>query len=124
MKLFRHPWLKSLTDLLLILLLVTLAARSEARCIPVVAESIAQNGSMKNCADLNANLVGGKSSTPDHHKDGKQVSLCHLGCPIMLPMAAAKDVQPGYLSGTYLLERQPPMNGISNVPQTPPPRSG
>ena len=124
MKLFRHPWLKFLTDLLVVLLLVTLAARSEASCAPVVTDSIVQKGSMKNCADMYADPVGGKSLAPDHDKDGKQMFLCHLGCPVMLTLAAAKDVQPGYLFRTYIQERQPPMIGISNVPQTPPPRFG
>ena len=124
MKLFRHPWLKFLTDLLVVLLMVTLAARSEASCAPVGEESIAQNGSMKNCADMDADLVGGKSSAPDHHTDGEQMSRCHLGCTIMLSMAATTEVEPGYLSGTYEQEREPRMIGISNVPQTPPPRFG
>ena len=124
MKLFRHPWLKSLTDLLCVLLLITLAARSEASCVAVVPETSAQNGSMENCPDFDANLVGGESSTPDHQNHGKQMSLCHLGCPIMLPMAAARDVPPGYLAGTYVREREPRMIGISKVPQTPPPRFG
>ena len=122
MKLFRHPWLKLLTDLVVVLLLVTLAARSEASCAPVVSDSIVQKGSMKSCADMDANSVGGKSSAPDHHKDGEQMSRCHLGCTIMLSMAATKEVDPGYLSGTYEQEREPRMIGISNVPQTPPPR--
>ena len=124
MKLFRHPWLKFLTDLLVVLLLVTLAARSEASCAPVVSDSIVQKGSMQSCADMDANSVGGKSSAPDHHKDGEQMSRCHLGCTIMLSMAATRDVEPGYLSRTYVRERQPPMIGILDIPHTPPPRSG
>lgn len=124
MELFRHPGLKFLTDLLVVLLLVTLAARSEASCAPVVSSSIVQNGSVKNCADMNADSVGGKSSAPDHHKDGEQMSQCHLGCTIMLSMAATTEVEPGYLSGTYEQEREPRMIGILNVPQTPPPRFG
>ena len=122
MKLFRHPWLKFLTDLLVVLLLVTLAARSEASCALVVSDSIVQNGSMKNCADMDADLVGGKSSAPDHHTDGEQMSRCHLGCTIMLSMAVSSDAEPEYLSGTYVQEREPRMIGISNEPQTPPPR--
>ena len=122
MKLFRHPWLKLLTDLVVVLLLVTLAARSEASCAPVVSDSIVQKGSMNNCADMDADSVGGKSSAPDYHNDGEQMSRCHLGCTIMLSMAATKEVDPGYLSGTYEQEREPRMIGISNVPQTPPPR--
>ena len=122
MKLFLHPWLKFLTDLLVVLLLVTLAARSEASCAPVVSNSIVQNGSMKNCADMNADSVGEKSSATDHHKDGEQMSRCHLGCTIMLSMSASSDAEPGYLSGTSAQEREARMIGISNVPQTPPPR--
>ena len=124
MKLFRHPSLKSLTDFLFVLLLVTLAARSEASCAPVVPVTTSQIESMKNCPDSDANLVDGQSSTPDHQRHGKQISLCHLGCPIMLSIDAGRDVQPRYLLDTYVRERQPPMIGISNVPQTPPPRSG
>ncbi len=122
MRLFRHPLLKFLKDLLVVLLLVTLAARSEASCAPVVSDFIVQKGSIKNCADMDADLVGGKSSAPDHHKDGEQISRCHLGCTIMLSMAASSDAEPGYLSGTYVREREPRMIGISKVPQTPPPR--
>ena len=124
MKLFRHPSLKSLTDFLFVLLLVTLAARSEASCAPVVSDSIVQKGSMKNCADMDADSVGGKSWKLDHYKDGEQMSRCHLGCTLMLSMAVSKELEPGYLSGTDEQEREPRMIGISNVPQTPPPRFG
>lgn len=122
MKLVRHPWLKSLTDLLCVLLLVTLAARSEASCAPVVSDSIVQKGSMKNCGDMNSDWVGRIIPAPDQNTDRDHMPSCHLGCPVMVTLAATRDVKPVYLSGTYVSEREPRMIGISSVPQTPPPR--
>ena len=122
MILFRLSRLKSLTNLLFMLLLVTLAARTEASCVPVVPENVAQNVLMKNCLEM-ADAVSGKSSSPDHHSDGTQMGLCHLGCPIVSPMDSANG-HSGLFLETYVRRLQHPMIGIVNVPQTPPPRFG
>ena len=123
MKLFRHPLLKSLTDLLIVLLLVTLAARSEASCVHVAQETVVQHGSLKNCEDMSFDSVSGESLAPDHRADGKLMSMCQIGCSIMLPVADAKNQHAGFSFGTYVQERQLPLNGMSNVPQTPPPKN-
>lgn len=115
MKLFRKSRLKFMTNLLVMLLVVTFAARSQANCMTVAPQTVAANGSMEYCTEKTYQTGSGMNSTHNHQPDRNRGSQCNLNCPVMMPIVGASDVQAKAFSATYLLERQPPMTGIPNV---------
>ncbi len=48
--------------------------------------------------------------------------MCHLGCPVLLTPAEAQNGFSGLLSPTYVSELAQLLVGITDIPQTPPPR--
>lgn len=124
MKLFRRPQFKGVTRALLVLLMVTLAGRSEANCFLMTPEPIVQSQVMADCADMDSDAVNSQHPSPLHHSDKEQAGMCHLGCPVLLTFAEAKNGYAGLLSPTYVPESAPVLAGISDIPQTPPPRFG
>lgn len=109
---------------MLALLMITLAGRSEANCLPMAPERVAQSQTMENCADMNAALDGSKHQSPTHHSDENQAGTCHLGCPVLLSASYEKNTDAELFSPTFMREPAPLMVGISDIPLTPPPRFG
>jgi hypothetical protein len=109
---FRRSRFIAVTRALLVLLVITMAGRSEANCSPPVSEP--------NVIDM----VGSLHPSPLDHSDQRQSGMCHLGCPVLLTAAEARSGDAGLLPPTYVAELAPLMVGISDIPQTPPPRFG
>ncbi len=121
---FRRPRFIGFTRAMLVLLMITLAGRSDANCSPMAPESVAQSQTIKNCAEMGAELARPKHSSPTHHSDQNQAGMCHLGCPVLLSAALTKNSDAGLFSPTYMREPAALMVGISDIPLTPPPRFG
>lgn len=124
MTLFRHPRLISFTNLALALLMIMVAARSDASCISSVPGPAASSQTMENCTGMNADPVGSALPGQTHHSDENPPGICHLGCPIVLTVAETKNGHQRIYSPRYLREQQPMMVGMDAIPQTPPPRFG
>ena len=124
MNLFRRPRFMVFTNALLALLMITPAARSEANCFTVVLDTAAPSHMMENCTDMDANPVDLAEPAQPHHPDGKKASICHLGCPVLVSAAIARNSHAQIFLPTFLPELAPLMVGISDIPQTPPPRIG
>ena len=110
--------------MLLLMMVVTLAGRSEANCFPAATEPVTQSEMMQDCADMESGPVGSQHPEPLRHSDAAPLGMCHLGCPILLMWAEAGHRDTGLLSPSYVLEFEPVLAGISDIPQTPPPRFG
>ena len=121
---FRRPRFMVFTNALLALLMIMLAGRSEANCFPVVPDTAAPSHMMENCPDMDADPADLADPAQPHHSDGKQGGICHLGCPVLAIAAIAKNSHAQIYSPTYLPELAQLMVGISDIPQTPPPRIG
>lgn len=114
----------SVRIVLLLLMIATLAGRSEANCFPMASEPATQSEMMQDCADMAIGPVGSRHPEPLHHSDGAPLGMCHLGCPVLLMAAEEAHSDTGLLSPSYALEFEPMLVGISDIPQTPPPRFG
>lgn len=112
------------TYALLALIMITLAGRSEANCFTMKPEPISQSQMMADCADMDGDTVDPQHSSPTRDLNEGQTGLCHLGCPMLLTAAEAKNVYAGLLSPTYVPELAPIPVGVIDIPQTPPPRFG
>ena len=110
--------------MLLLMMVVTLAGRSEANCFPAATEPATQSEMMQDCADMESGPVGSQHPEPLRHSDAAPLGMCHLGCPILLMWAEAGHRDTGLLSPSYVLEFEPVLAGINDIPQTPPPRFG
>ncbi len=105
-------------------MVVTLAGRSEANCFPMASEPATQSEMMQDCTDMESGPVGSPHPEPLHHSDGAPLGMCHLGCPVLLMAAEAGHSDTGLLPPSYVLEFELALVGISDIPQTPPPRFG
>lgn len=105
-------------------MVVTLAGRSEANCFPIGSEPITQSEIMPDCADMESGPVDPQHPEPLHHTDGGHFGMCHLGCAVLLAAAETSNNVTGLLSPSYILEFEPALVGINDIPQTPPPRFG
>ena len=110
--------------MLLLMMVVTLAGRSEANCFPMASEPVTQSRMMPDCADMESGPVGSQHPEPLRHSDAAPMGMCHLGCPILLMVTETGHGDTGLLSPSYVLEFEPVLAGISDIPQTPPPRFG
>jgi hypothetical protein len=110
--------------LLLLLMVVTMAGRSEANCFPMASEPATQSELMPDCADMESGLDDPETHQPLHHSDRAPSGMCHLGCPAMLIAAEMGHSDTELLSPSFILEFQPVLVGINDIPQTPPPRFG
>ena len=110
--------------MLLLMMVATLAGRSEANCFPMAPEPVTQSEMMPDCADMESGPVGSQHPEPLHHSDAAPLGMCHLGCPVLLMVAETGHSDTGLLSPSYMLEFEPVLVGISDIPQTPPPRLG
>lgn len=124
MVMLRHSRFIAVTRALLVLLVITMAGRSEANCSPLVSEPNVQSQIMAGCTDMDIDMVGSLHPSPLDHSDQRQPGMCHLGCPVLLTAAEARSGDAGLLPPTYVAELAPLMVGISDIPQTPPPRFG
>jgi hypothetical protein len=109
---------------LLLLMLVTLAERSEANCFPMVSELVTQSEMMPDCADMESGQDDPQHPEPLHHSDRALPGMCHLGCPALLMAAEIGRSDTRLLSPSFIREFEPVLLGISDIPQTPPPRFG
>ena len=107
---------------MLLLMVVTLAGRSEANCFPMASEPITQSEMMPDCADMESGPVDPQHPEPLHHTDGGPLGMCHLGCPVLLAAAETSNSDTGLLSPSYVLEFELTLVGINEIPQIPPPR--
>ena len=110
--------------MLLLMMVVTLAGRSEANCFPAATESVTQSEMMQDCADMESGPAGSQNPEPLRHSDAATMGICHLGCPVLLMVDETGHSDTGLLSPSYILEFEPVLAGISDIPQTPPPRFG
>ena len=122
MMFFRHSSFMTFTNVLLALVMVVSAMRSEASCFSKAPDTVAQNQTMQNCSDTNAGPVSSKHPSQTEHSDEVFAGLCRLGCPVSLMTNDARFNQDVRYSPTYLSELSPLMVGIMVLPQTPPPR--
>ncbi len=120
----RSRFIISARIVLLLMMVVTLAGRSEANCFPISSEPVTQSKTMPDCADMKFDPVSAQRPEPMHHSDTAPSGMCHLGCPVMLMAAETRQSDTGLLSQTYILEFEPALAGLSDIPQTPPPRFG
>jgi hypothetical protein len=109
---------------LLLLMVVTLAGRSEANCFPMASDLVTQSEMMPDCADMESGLDDPQHPEPLHHSDRALSGMCHLGCPALLMAAEIGRSDTRLLSPSFILEFEPVLVGISDIPQTPPPRFG
>jgi hypothetical protein len=123
-KMFRRLRRMSITNVVLVMLMIMLATRSEANCFAAEPQPVTQSQMMENCADMETSLIGPQDSAPTHHSDEQQAGMCHLGCPVLLKAADAHHYQVALHLFEYLRELEPLAVGINAVPQTPPPRFG
>lgn len=110
--------------MLLLMMVATLGGRSEANCFPIASEPITQSGMMPDCSDIESGPVGSQHPEPLRHSDAAPLGMCHLGCPVLLMAAETGHSDTGLLSPSYILEFEPVLVGINDIPQTPPPRFG
>jgi hypothetical protein len=110
--------------MLLLMMVVTLAGRSEANCFAMTSESVTQSEMMPDCADMESGPVDSQHPEPLRHSDAAPMGMCHLGCPVLLMVAETGHRDIGLLSPSYVLAFEPVIVGISDIPQTPPPRFG
>ena len=103
-------------------MIATLTGRSEANCFSMVSEPLSQSAMMPDCADMVSSPVGSQHPEPRRHSDAAPLGMCHLGCPVLLMAAEAGQRETGLLLPNYILEFEPMLVGISDIPQTPPPR--
>lgn len=110
------------TNMLLALVMLMSAVRSEANCSSMVSEMDAQSQTMGNCSDMDADLVDSKHPSQTEHSDEVVAGICHLGCPVSLTLNDTGFSQDAPFTVTYLSELSPLMVGIMVLPQTPPPQ--
>ena len=110
--------------MLLLMMVVTLAGRSDANCVPMASEPVTQSEMMPDCADMESGPVGSQQPEPLRHSDAAPMGMCHLGCPVLLVAAEPGHSGTGLLSPSYVPAFEPVLAGISDIPQTPPPRFG
>lgn len=123
MMLFRRPRFLMFTNALLVVMMLMLAARSDANCSPNAPETAAHNQTMQNCSGMDE-PVGSQHPAQSHHSDQGLSGACHQGCPVLLTSADGKDVNVRLIRSKYLRESTPLMAGMSDIPKTPPPRLG
>lgn len=105
-------------------MLVILEGRSEANCFPMVSAPVNHREMMPDCADRASGPVDPQHPQSPHHSDAGQRGMCHLGCPVMLTTTETGNGDSGLLSAAYILELEPVLVGLNDIPQTPPPRFG
>ena len=66
----RSRFTMSVRILLLLMMIVTLAGRSEANCFPMASEPVTQSEMMQDCTDMESGPVGSQQPEPLHHSDG------------------------------------------------------
>ena len=122
MMIFRQSRFMVFTNMLLALVMLMSAVRSEANCSSMVSEMDAQSQTMGNCSDMDADLVDSKHPSQTKHSDEVVAGICRLGCPVSLTLNDTGFSQDAPFTVTYLSELSPLMVGIMVLPQTPPPR--
>ena len=122
MMLFRHSPFMTFTNVLLALVMVMSAVRSEASCFSTTSDTVPQYQIMENCGDMEADAVDSNHPSKTNHSDEVFAGVCHLGCPVSLTTNDTGFSQDAPYSLTYLSELSPLMIGIMVLPQTPPPR--
>ena len=110
------------TNVLLALVMVMSAVRSEANCFSTTSDTVSQHQIMENCGDMDADAVDSNHPSKTNHWDEVFAGVCHLGCPVSLTTNDTGFSQGAPYSVTYLPELSPLMIGIMVLPQTPPPR--
>jgi len=91
MNVFRRPQLLAATRILLALLMLMLAGRSEANSFPLAPDAVAQSQMMADCDGMASDLAGLQHPSPVHQPDQGQAGICHLGCPVLLAAGDAKN---------------------------------